>query len=224
MYTPKNIDDIVFKSEEEKARIDNILSKHKPFPAAGKNGILLFGTWGTGKTTLARMLPNLIEQTKGGEEANAEFIQCITGENGSALITKITHQASLVQNFNASGYHYFVLDEIDILTSTAMSSLKAAMNMPNTIFIMTTNYLNKIDKGVQNRSIIVDFNAAPSKAWLPLANKILTDNNVKNISDEKLLKIIDECGGSARSIIDAISSIKSSIISSSNVIRIDTRL
>ena len=64
-----------------------------------------------------------------------------------------------------------------------MASLKSAMNMPNTIFIITTNHIDKVERGVINRCEEVEFNAAPAEDWLPLANRILKDMKVKGSSN-----------------------------------------
>ena len=51
-FKANNINDIVFGSSEAKDRIFEIVEKRKAFPSFGKNGLLLYGIWGTGKTTL----------------------------------------------------------------------------------------------------------------------------------------------------------------------------
>ena len=58
--------DIVFHSDVERRLILDVVSGKKAFPASGKNGLLLWGDYGTGKTTLARMLPEEIERGAGG--------------------------------------------------------------------------------------------------------------------------------------------------------------
>ena len=66
-YTPSNINDIVYHSVVERKLINDIAAGTIQFPACGKNGILLYGIYGTGKTTLARLLPEAIERGKGGK-------------------------------------------------------------------------------------------------------------------------------------------------------------
>ena len=59
--TPNCIDDFIFSNLNERNLLEMILTRKLPFPLAGKTGILLHGIWGTGKTTLAQLLPELIE-------------------------------------------------------------------------------------------------------------------------------------------------------------------
>jgi DNA polymerase III gamma/tau subunit len=77
------------------------------------------------------------------------------------------------------------------------------MNIPNTIFILTTNYFSKIEMGVVSRCHRVEFNAAPAKAWLPLFKRVLTDLGAVVPHDNRILPIIAACNGCARDIVDA---------------------
>ena len=67
-YSPKTLNDIIFGNPESKLRIYDIVTGSESLPSSGKSAILLYGTWGTGKTTMATMLPNAIEQGKTSED------------------------------------------------------------------------------------------------------------------------------------------------------------
>jgi DNA polymerase III gamma/tau subunit len=77
------------------------------------------------------------------------------------------------------------------------------MNIPTAIFILTTNHIDKIEKGILNRSVMVDMNAAAPQAWLPFARRILADQKAE-VADEELIPLIHACKGSARDIADSI--------------------
>jgi hypothetical protein len=122
------------------------------------------------------------------------------------LMKSIDSQASLI-SLNASGKHYYILDEIDNLTNAAQASLKAAMNLPTSIFIMTTNHVEQVEKGVKNRSIMIDMKAASVEQWLPIMKALLLKANIKDADDQMLADLIEPCHGSVRDIMDAVTTI-----------------
>lgn len=201
-FTPRELKDMVFHTQDSLDLINGCVTGSIGFPATGINGIILYGTFGTGKSALAKILPDLIEKSRGGIKANSRFFNISQGgDNGARVIEDIRNQAKL--NTWQVAFHYFVLDEVDNLRKESMESLKVAMNTNanNCIYIMTTNKLSAIEGGVLNRSITVEFNAAPSSAWLSRIKKVLAAYDVIDVSDEELLHIIDLCDGSARKIL-----------------------
>ena len=198
-YTPNRLDDFVFNSEGSRMVVEDVVSGLLPFPSMGKNGILLYGSFGTGKSALAKVLPSLINQARGGDaEAMERFYNIAAGgANGVSIVDAISKQAMLIP---FGKYNYFVLDEVDNLSHQAMTSLKVAMNISplTTVFIFTTNRLWAVDGGVQDRSRCISFEAASGSAWLPRCKKILSDYGVEGIPDDLLLQIISKANGSGR--------------------------
>jgi replication-associated recombination protein RarA len=201
-FSPKTVDDIVFPNVNARQLIDSIITGIRPFPIKkGKCGILLYGVNGTGKSSLAKLLPDAIEQARSGNKANEIFKYVEPGNNGLKMLTGIINSAQLIP-FGTN--HYFVLDEVDRLNKEAMQILKSAMNYPNTVWILTTNNYGDIEAGVKDRCHCIQFNEAPAESWRPLARRILAHANISGIADAELDAIIASCNGSAREITDAI--------------------
>jgi len=201
MYVPTSLNDIIFGNPESKLRIYDIVTGAETLPASGKSGILLYGTWGTGKTTMATMLPDAIEKGRTDEELtmSADLIRCQQGFNGPQVIdfiAKVLDKNSL----NASGLHYIIIDEVDLLTKSAQESLKSAMNTSRCIFILTTNYIAYLDRGLLDRCVLVEMNAAAINDYLPLAKNLVSDMGVV-MSDDDLLPTISAAKGSLRNLI-----------------------
>jgi DNA polymerase III delta prime subunit len=199
-----------------RSKLEMIIDGTLPVPGS-KSGILLYGIYGTGKTTMAELLPGWIEtarttdalsnvtagQLVDATQPNYTLYSCAQGQNGSVLMGNIQTHTSLV-SWNVSNLHYVILDEVDLLTSAASASLKSIMNRKDVIFILTTNHLNKIDRGVQDRSILIDLNAPPVNAWVSKIQAIYQASGMAVPSHQAITGIVQAGNGSARNILTDI--------------------
>ena len=108
-----------------------------------------------------------------------------------------------VISLNASGNDYFIFDEVDNLSKAAQADLKTILNSKRAVFILTTNNISQLDKGVKDRCVMVEMNAPADAEFLPLARRIASDENVV-LSDTQLLTAIAGNNGSFRNIIFSV--------------------
>jgi DNA polymerase III delta prime subunit len=189
---PNCLNDFLFSNANERRLLELILQRRLPFPSGGKSGILLHGVWGTGKSTLAKLLPDLLETAYSGtwnlvtndvgampapdpSHCQTKLFRCGAGGQTIVTITQaVEGYSSRLPIWHNSQHDYFVFDEVDRLTVGAQQSLRSTMDLPRCMFFFTTNYLSKIDPGIVNRCHLVEMNqVSTASAYVPLGNAIL---------------------------------------------------
>ena len=180
--------------------LDDIVTNRLTFPGP-KNGLLLHGPFGTGKSTLAHLLPRFLDINRGGS-GNVTPIEhaIVSGSNGTQLIASINATSETLPF--SDKFHYFVLDELDNLGTAAMKSMKVVMDRKTSIFIMTTNNLKEIDRGIVSRSHEVDMSAPPSSAWVPkIQAALLAAGVTRQVLAADIESLVELCTGDVRKII-----------------------
>ncbi len=188
LFAPSCLDDFLINNAAEREVLELILARKLPFPFNGKSGILLHGTYGTGKSTLGFLLPRLLETAYAGnypqsspvgqmqavEDATPEVFRCGGGLSSTAFVKNITVCNSRNPIHHYGQTDYFLFDEVDKLTISAQQSLKSVMDLKRCQFIFTTNYLDRIDDGIINRSFLIEMNKATDiNAYVVMGQSIL---------------------------------------------------
>jgi DNA polymerase III delta prime subunit len=132
--------------------------------------LLLYGSAGTGKTTLAKIIAKNIE-------CDLMYINASDENNVEAVRTKIKNFASTI---GFRKWKVVILDESDFLTASAQAALRNLMETfsKTTRFILTCNYVEKIIDPIQSRCQVFAI-TPPSKADVAKRTaKILSDEGV----------------------------------------------
>jgi len=143
-YRPKTVDDCILPSELKKSFSEFVKDKHIP-------NLILSGSAGTGKTTIAKAMVEEIGSTwmliNGSEESGIDVLR-----------TKIKNFASTVSL--EGGRKYIILDEADYLNpQSTQPALRGFMEEfhKNCGFILTCNYKNRLIPPIHSRCSNIDF-------------------------------------------------------------------
>jgi len=123
---------------------EHIIDKAKIWIQSGDVPHLLFyGSAGTGKTTLAKIIANAVD-------ADIMYINASDENSVDAVRDKIKRYASTV---GFRRWKIIILDEADYLTPNAQAALRNLMETysKTTRFILTCNYVEKIIDPIQSR-------------------------------------------------------------------------
>lgn len=183
-WRPKSIDDIVLLPR---------IRKH--FENGVTGNYIFYGHYGTGKTSLARILIGKYTKDKPFLELN------------SSLFTSIDILRTQIEDFckytpmmeTESDVKYIFLDEFERVSAQFQDAFKAFIEKynKNVRFIITTNYINKISDGIKSRIPQINFDCLDiseerylkQEMFKRIKNVILTSENA-SVTKEDLVSII----------------------------------
>jgi DNA polymerase III delta prime subunit len=183
-WRPKSIEDIVLLPRIRKHFEDGINGNY-----------IFYGHYGTGKTSLARILIGKYSKDKPFLELN------------SSLFTSIDVLRTQIEDFckytpmmeTESGIKYIFLDEFERVSAQFQDAFKAFIEKynKNVRFIITTNHINKISDGIKSRIPQINFDCLDineerflkQEIFKRVKNVILPSENF-SVSKEDLVAII----------------------------------
>ena len=139
-YAPKNLNEIIYPNDATKNRIlaygSGALSGH----------IILHGPNGTGKTSIANLLPHAID----GVEADIEsknFKEIFDLDNIGEYLLRVNH----LKTINQSGKYYMVFNEFDNAKGNFDEFWTAMDKCQNLMLIITTNNIMDVHASIRSR-------------------------------------------------------------------------
>ena len=146
-YRPQKVEDCILPTE--------VKTTFKSFVEQGEiPNLLLSGTAGVGKTTIAKALC---------KELGADFY-VINGSDEGRFLDTVRNQAktfaSTVSLTSTSRHKVLIIDEADNTTPDVQLLLRASIEefQKNCRFIFTCNFKNKIIEPLHSRTTVIDFN------------------------------------------------------------------
>ncbi len=194
-YRPKNLDDIILLPRIRKYFENGVTQNY-----------IFYGHFGTGKTSLARILIGKYTKDKPFLEIN------------SSLYTSIDVLRSEIEDFckfspmmeSESDVKFIFLDEFERVSAQFQDAFKAFIEKynKNVRFIITTNHINKISDGIKSRIPQINFDCQNTEEekylkqeiYKRISNNILSKEE-KQIPKEDLVSIINKKFPDFRSIV-----------------------
>lgn len=177
-YRPQTIDECILPMSL-KQTFKDMVARGEP------QNLLLSGSAGTGKTTVAKALCN---------EFNADHIMINCSEDGNidTLRTKIRQFASTV-SFSGDRKKIVILDEFDYSNAQSIQpALRGAIEefANNCRFIITCNYKSRIIEPIHSRCTCIDFTIQPtdkSSICVEILNRCQYILKTENIQSDKVV-------------------------------------
>ena len=185
-YRPKTIDDCILPESTKKTFREFLVKGEIP-------NLLLSGTAGVGKTTIAKALCN---------ELGADSY-VINGSDEGRFLDTVRNQAksfaATVSLTSSSKHKILIIDEADNTTPDVQLLLRASIEefQKNCRFIFTCNFKNKIIEPLHSRTTVIDFNARGkikqelAASFFERCRDILTSEKV-SFSDKVVAEVVQK--------------------------------
>lgn len=167
-YRPKTINGYVFRDDHQRKQVETWI-KDKSIPH-----LLLSGSAGIGKTTLAKILINEI----GIEDYDVLEINASRTNSVDDVRDKITNFVSMIP---FGPFKVVLLDEADYLSPNAQAALRGVMEEYHATarFILTCNYPNRIIPAIHSRCQSFHFERTDITEFTARAATVLVEENVE---------------------------------------------
>jgi DNA polymerase III subunit gamma/tau len=146
IYRPSKFEDVSGQAIV-KSVLQNALSHNKV-----KHGYLLSGPKGTGKTTLARIFANNLNNLEKNPQASMDIIELDAASNSGVDNIRNLIESAKTAPF-AGAYKVYIIDEVHMLSKTAMNALLKILEEPPEylVFLLATTNPEKLLPTVLSR-------------------------------------------------------------------------
>lgn len=182
-YRPQRIEDFVFSTDKLERQIRRYVTGESFRP------LVLHGMYGTGKSTLADLIPKSID----GPEVIVTKIKAENLNSNDDVRMLFTRSRQFDKFFTLEGQsrNYIIVEEVNF-DPKAKGALRDSLDEleGRDLTIFTTNEIDKLDDGLLSRAEVVEVLPAPPVRFLKHAQKVLRSEGV-DIEDTAVLEMLE---------------------------------
>jgi DNA polymerase III subunit gamma/tau len=200
-YRPQDFDQVI--GQELAVRVlSNAIKTNKI-----KNGYLLTGSRGVGKTTIARIFANSLNDIKTIPDASIDIFEMDAASN-----TSVDDVRLLIENASTppllGKYKVFIIDEVHMLSKSAMNALLKILEEPPVylVFVLATTNPEKILPTVLSRLIKLDLSDHTPQELITNLQKIAKSESI-SIDLSSLELIAKKANGGQRDAINYLQTV-----------------
>jgi DNA polymerase III delta prime subunit len=178
-YAPQTLAEVVYPNAEVETLVKGFAGKQL------EGNVLLYGPNGTGKTTVARLLPKAID----GSNAEVEYkhISELLKMDADELFT-FFHNSIYKAEMSGGTKYFIVAEELDAVKGDFARFWTTLEKVQDRVMlIITTNEPMGIHKSLRSRCTQIAFSGYTAGKFLPRAQKILVAEGV-NLPDAQVLQ------------------------------------
>ena len=182
-YRPQSINEYVFANDAIERKIKRYTDGKTNRP------LILHGTYGTGKTVLAEIIPKELD----GQNVKVDHINAEEFNNTAEVRKLFNRNKQFDKLFVPEGQsrNYIVVDEVNC-DPRAKGALRTSLDVMEgrDLVIFTTNEIDKIDPGLLSRAEVIEVLPVPPERFLPRAQDILRSEGV-NLDDAFVRELLE---------------------------------